>query len=201
MSIGSEREEARHRLVDECGSGDEDVVHLGEQVFAGGVGVVTLEDVAFEDVELGGVGHGGGREGEVADDGNALAGDEGRVGVEGARPVVFLAGAESVGEGTYGVRVIGVDSCHADAGVFEVPGLGEGCDVAQGAADEVCGVLGGAIAGVAATWVLVRMARPRSGVTEAAQNRRQALAALGMIAGIVALNALVFRLLVEVYGA
>ncbi|WP_454928396.1 rhomboid family intramembrane serine protease [Actinomyces sp.] len=61
--------------------------------------------------------------------------------------------------------------------------------------------IGGAIAGVAATWVLVRMARPRAGVTEAAQNRRQLLVALGMIAGIVALNALVFRLLVEVYGA
>ena len=63
------------------------------------------------------------------------------------------------------------------------------------------GHIGGAIAGVAATWVLVRLARPRSGVTEAAQNRRQALAALGMIAGIVALCALAFRVLVEVYGA
>ena len=59
----------------------------------------------------------------------------------------------------------------------------------------------GAVAGVAATWVLARLARPRSGITEAAQNRRQLLVALGMIAGIVALNALVFRLLVEVYGA
>ena len=63
------------------------------------------------------------------------------------------------------------------------------------------GHIGGAIAGVAATWVLVRLARPRSGVTEAAQNRRQALAALGMIAGMVALNALAFRVLYEVYGA
>jgi len=63
------------------------------------------------------------------------------------------------------------------------------------------GHIGGAIAGVAATWVLVRLARPRSGVTEAAQNRRQALAALGMIAGMVALCALAFRVLVEVYGA
>jgi rhomboid family protein len=61
--------------------------------------------------------------------------------------------------------------------------------------------IGGAVAGVAATWVLARLARPRSGITEAAQNRRQLLVALGMIAGIVALNALVFRLLVEVYGA
>ena len=61
--------------------------------------------------------------------------------------------------------------------------------------------IGGAVAGVAATWVLARLARPRSGITEAAQNRRQLLGALGMIAGIVALNALVFRLLVEVYGA
>lgn len=61
--------------------------------------------------------------------------------------------------------------------------------------------IGGAVAGVAATWVLARLARPRSGITEAAQNRRQLLEALGMIAGIVALNALVFRLLVEVYGA
>ena len=43
--------------------------------------------------------------------------------------------------------------------------------------------------------------RPRSGVTEAAQNRRQALAALGMIAGMVAINALAFRVLYEVYGA
>ena len=61
--------------------------------------------------------------------------------------------------------------------------------------------IGGAVAGVAVTWVLARLARPRSGITEAAQNRRQLLVALGMIAGIVALNALVFRLLVEVYGA
>ena len=61
--------------------------------------------------------------------------------------------------------------------------------------------IGGAVAGVAATWMLARLARPRSGITEAAQNRRQLLVALGMIAGIVALNALVFRLLVEVYGA
>ncbi len=61
--------------------------------------------------------------------------------------------------------------------------------------------IGGAVAGVAATWVLARLARPRSGITEAAQNRRQLPVALGMIAGIVALNALVFRLLVEVYGA
>ena len=61
--------------------------------------------------------------------------------------------------------------------------------------------IGGAVAGVAATWVLARLARPRSGITEAAQNRRQLLVALGMIAGIVVLNALVFRLLVEVYGA
>ena len=63
------------------------------------------------------------------------------------------------------------------------------------------GHIGGAIAGVAATWVLARLARPCAGVTEAAQNRRQALAAFGMIAGMVALNSLVFRLLVEVYGA
>ena len=63
------------------------------------------------------------------------------------------------------------------------------------------GHIGGAIAGVAATWVLARLARPCAGVTEAAQNRRQALAALGMIAGMVALNSLVFRVLVEVYGA
>ena len=61
--------------------------------------------------------------------------------------------------------------------------------------------IGGAVVGVAATWVLARLARPRAGITEAAQNRRQLLVALGMIAGIVALNALVFRLLVEVYGA
>ena len=63
------------------------------------------------------------------------------------------------------------------------------------------GHIGGAIAGVAATWLLVRLARPRSGVTEAAQNRRQVLAALGMIAGMVAINALAFRVLYEVYGA
>ena len=63
------------------------------------------------------------------------------------------------------------------------------------------GHIGGAIAGVAATWVLARLARPCAGVTEAAQNRRQALAALGMIAGMVALNSLAFRVLVEVYGA
>ena len=63
------------------------------------------------------------------------------------------------------------------------------------------GHIGGAIAGVAATWVLARLARPCAGVTEAAQNRRQALAAFGMIAGMVALNSLVFHVLVEVYGA
>ena len=84
----------------------------------------------------------------MADDGDAFAGDEGRVGVEGACPVVFLAGSESVGEGADGVGVVGVDGCHADAGVLEVPGLGEGGDVAQGAADEVGGVLGGARAGL-----------------------------------------------------
>ena len=84
----------------------------------------------------------------MTDDGDAFACNEGRVRVEGAGPVVFLAGAESVSEGAYGVGVVGVDGCHADAGIFEVPGLGEGCDVAQGAADEVCGVLGGARAGL-----------------------------------------------------
>ena len=130
MGVGGERKEARHGFVDERGSRDEDVVHVGEQVFAGGVGVVAIEDVAFEDGELGGIGHGGGREGEVSDDGDALAGDEGRVGMERARPVVFLAGAETVGEGTNGVGVVGVDGGHADAGVFEVPGFGEGGDVA-----------------------------------------------------------------------
>ena len=63
------------------------------------------------------------------------------------------------------------------------------------------GHLGGAIAGVAATWVLTRMARPRAGVTQAQQNRRETVVALGMIVGMVVLNALAFRLLVEVYGA
>ena len=63
------------------------------------------------------------------------------------------------------------------------------------------GHLGGAIAGVAATWVLARMARPRAGVTQAQQNRRETVVALGMIVGMVVLNALAFRLLVEVYGA
>ena len=62
------------------------------------------------------------------------------------------------------------------------------------------GHIGGAIAGVGATWVLVRLARPRAGVTEAAQNRRQALVALGMIAGMIAVNALAFRVLLEVHG-
>ena len=63
------------------------------------------------------------------------------------------------------------------------------------------GHIGGAIAGVAATWVLARMARPRAGVTQAQQNRRETVVALGMIVGMVVLNALAFRLLVEVYGA
>ena len=62
------------------------------------------------------------------------------------------------------------------------------------------GHIGGAIAGVGATWVLVRLARPRAGVTEAAQNRRQALVALGMIAGMIAVNALAFRVLLEAHG-
>lgn len=61
--------------------------------------------------------------------------------------------------------------------------------------------IGGAIAGVAATWLLARLARPRSGVTEAAQNRREILIAIGMIAGMIALNALALRVLYEVYGA
>lgn len=63
------------------------------------------------------------------------------------------------------------------------------------------GHIGGAIAGVAATWVLARMARPRAGVTQAQQNRRETVVALGMIVGMVVINALAFRLLVEVYGA
>ena len=63
------------------------------------------------------------------------------------------------------------------------------------------GHIGGAIAGVGATWVLVRMARPRAGVTQVQQNRREAVVALGMIAGMLVLNALVFRVLLEVYGA
>lgn len=63
------------------------------------------------------------------------------------------------------------------------------------------GHIGGAIAGLAATWLLVRLFRPRSGVTEAAQNRRQALVALGMVVGMIAVNALAFRVLYEVYGA
>ncbi len=63
------------------------------------------------------------------------------------------------------------------------------------------GHIGGAIAGVGATWVLVRMARPRPGVTQVQQNRREAVVALGMIAGMLVLNALVFRVLLEVYGA
>ena len=148
MGVGGEREEARHGFVDERGSGDEDVVHLGEQVFAGGVGVVAVEDITFEDGELGGIGHGGGREGEVSDDGDALAGDEGRVGMERTRPVVFLAGAKTVGEGAHGMGVVGVDGGHADAGVFEVPGLGEDRDVTQRPSDQVGGVLGGARAGL-----------------------------------------------------
>ena len=63
------------------------------------------------------------------------------------------------------------------------------------------GHIGGAIAGVGATWVLVRMARPRPGVTQVQQNRREAVVALGMIAGMLVLNALAFRVLYEVYGA
>ena len=63
------------------------------------------------------------------------------------------------------------------------------------------GHVGGLLAGAAATWALVRLARPRAGVTEAAQNRREALAAVGMIAGALALNALAFRVLYEAYGA
>ena len=63
------------------------------------------------------------------------------------------------------------------------------------------GHIGGAIAGVCATWVLVHMARPRPGVTQVHQNRREAVVALGMIAGMLVLNALAFRVLYEVYGA
>ena len=37
VGLGGKRKEARHGLVDERGAGDEDVVHLGEQVFARGV--------------------------------------------------------------------------------------------------------------------------------------------------------------------
>lgn len=63
------------------------------------------------------------------------------------------------------------------------------------------GHIGGAIAGVGATWVLVRMARPRAGITQAQQNRRETVVALGMIVGMIVINALAFRVLVEVYGA
>ena len=95
----------------------------------------------FEDVEFVGVGHGCDREGEVSDDGDALASDEGRVGVEGARPVVFFAGGESSGEGDLGVGVVGVDGGHADACVLEVPGFDQSGDVAQGATDQLGGVV------------------------------------------------------------
>ena len=63
------------------------------------------------------------------------------------------------------------------------------------------GHIGGAIAGAAATWVLARMARPRAGVTQVQQNRRETVVALGMIVGMIVINALAFRVLVEVYGA
>lgn len=61
--------------------------------------------------------------------------------------------------------------------------------------------VGGLVAGAAATWVLVRLARPRSGVTEVEQVRRQVVASVGMLVGAVILNALVFRVLYEAYGA
>lgn len=60
--------------------------------------------------------------------------------------------------------------------------------------------IGGLLIGAASTWVLTRLSRPRPGVTEAAQNRRQVLAAVGMLAGLIALNALVFRALLLAYG-
>lgn len=63
------------------------------------------------------------------------------------------------------------------------------------------GHLGGVVAGAAATWVLARMARPRAGVTQAYQNRRETVVALGMVVGMIVINALAFRILVEVYGA
>ena len=44
--------------------------------------------------------------------------------------------------------VVGVDGRHADAGVLEVPGFRQGGDVAQGAADQVGGVLERARAGL-----------------------------------------------------
>lgn len=60
--------------------------------------------------------------------------------------------------------------------------------------------IGGLLIGAASTWVLTHLSRPRPGVTEAAQNRRQVLAAVGMLAGLIALNALVFRALLLAYG-
>lgn len=60
--------------------------------------------------------------------------------------------------------------------------------------------IGGLLIGAASTWVLTRLSRPRPGVTEAAQTRRQVLAAVGMLAGLIALNALVFRALLLAYG-
>ncbi len=60
------------------------------------------------------------------------------------RAQLFPLQGQVVGEGADGVGVVCVDGCHADAGVLEVPEDGEGGDVAQGAADEVGGVLGGA---------------------------------------------------------
>lgn len=61
--------------------------------------------------------------------------------------------------------------------------------------------IGGLVVGAAVTWAFARLSRPRPGVTEAAQNRREVLAALGMVAGAIALNALAFRVLLDVYGA
>ena len=42
--------------------------------------------------------------------------------------------------------------------------------------------------------------RPRAGVTQVQQNRRETVVALGMIAGMIAVNALAFRVLLEAHG-
>lgn len=60
--------------------------------------------------------------------------------------------------------------------------------------------LGGLLTGLALTWALSALDRPRPGMTAAVQERRSILAALGMAVALVALVALTFRVIIEVHG-
>ncbi|WP_026459584.1 rhomboid family intramembrane serine protease [Schaalia vaccimaxillae] len=58
--------------------------------------------------------------------------------------------------------------------------------------------VGGMITGAVVTWVLVKVGRPRAGVTAKKQGRQSVLAAVAMSVGMVAAIALIYRVIFEV---